>query len=158
MSEVLFFALCFAVVTAIAAYVRGRNAIIWFILGLLFGFFPLIILFALKRLPLGPVRTCPRCAETVPAVAMVCRHCGHEFAIPQPTPAKPWRPVPIMTGAPRTLLSRDSYGSVAYTVFTDGSIEASLDGALRAWDNVDEFRRDIDRKTLSISGGRRGGI
>ncbi|MGF6230215.1 hypothetical protein QFZ27_004170 [Inquilinus ginsengisoli] len=153
-----FFVLSFAVTTAIVAHVRGRNAVGWFILGLLFNVFSLIILFALNRLPRGPVKTCPRCAETVLAAALVCRHCGHEFALHRPSPARPSRPLPVVIGAPRTFVSRDSYGSVAYSVFSDGSIEATLDGALRAWDNVDEFRRDADRRTLSISGGRRGGV
>jgi len=157
-AERLFILFCFALVTAIVAYIRGRNVVGWFILGFLFGFFPLIILFALKRLPRGPVKTCPRCVETVSAAALVCRHCGHEFALPQPSGAKPWRSTPVVIGAPRAFASRNSYGPIGYSVFTDGSVEATLDGTLWTWDNIDEFRRDIDRRTLSASGGRGRGI
>jgi len=35
-----------------------------------------------QRAAAAQEKTCPRCAEEVKAAALVCRHCGHEFAEP----------------------------------------------------------------------------
>ena len=36
----------------------------------------------------GPTRTCPRCAETVRAAAVVCKHCGSELSPISEQPGK----------------------------------------------------------------------
>jgi ribosomal protein L37AE/L43A len=45
-----------------------------------------------ERVAAAQEKTCPRCAEQIKAAALVCRHCGHEFAEPVATaPSVPSR-------------------------------------------------------------------
>lgn len=57
---------------------RGRGS--WFLLGLLFGPFSLIVLLLLPKddLGLGHIK-CPYCAEFVKKEAVVCKHCGRDL-------------------------------------------------------------------------------
>lgn len=57
---------------------RGHNAILWFILGFIFG--PFGVLFAaLQPKPKGDTATCPFCAETINSKAIICKHCGRDI-------------------------------------------------------------------------------
>ena len=95
----LFTWLICAVVTAIIAGSRDRNAIAWFFIGAVIGIFGLILVIALppaKNAPLaqdGPFpligagrkvtstgRECPDCRETAPITARYCPHCGGRIA------------------------------------------------------------------------------
>ena len=68
---------------------KGQNTFSAFLVGVLLG--PLgVILVAVQKtntagleqrqIASGEHKKCPRCAETVKADALVCKHCGHEFA------------------------------------------------------------------------------
>lgn len=84
----------FGVVCAIAASSKNRNAVGWFFMGVVFGPFALLMLVFLSKLPEQVVtptgvvirqddtRTCPFCAETIKAAAIVCKHCGRDIQQP----------------------------------------------------------------------------
>jgi len=76
-----------AFVAAAIASAKGRSAFGWFILGLLFSVFAVLVVLVLpsKNRPTsyGPrdrTKDCPDCAEEVLAAANVCKHCGYRFS------------------------------------------------------------------------------
>ena len=91
--------LVLALIVAIAANTRGRNAFGWLVLAVVIS--PLLaglLLLALPKMaehPDGWVNVkCPYCAEIVKASASVCRHCKSDlpkvtYAAPTPSKASP---------------------------------------------------------------------
>lgn len=95
----LLFWLGFIVLTAVIAGSKNRSAGGWGLLAAFFGVFATIAVACCERLPTAQeiasarsaseiTKTCPRCAETVKAAALVCRFCNHEFD-PASVPAVP---------------------------------------------------------------------
>ena len=79
----IFIWLAFAILTAFAAYARGRSFFLWLFFGLLFGIFAFILVLiipSLKRDSFAPTPEthvrCPDCQELVLWDARVCKHCG----------------------------------------------------------------------------------
>lgn len=62
----------FGIVAAVIANTKGRSGCGWFLLGMLFGPFALVI----ALLPSMAQRECPYCAERVREEAIKCKHCG----------------------------------------------------------------------------------
>lgn len=59
----------------------------WMVGGAIGGLLGLGLIFAAGSSG-GPTRTCPRCAETVRAAAVVCKHCGSELSPISEQPGK----------------------------------------------------------------------
>ncbi|WP_253947515.1 zinc ribbon domain-containing protein [Paraburkholderia xenovorans] len=90
-------------ITALVANTKNRNPIAWALLAIPLGLIATVVVACSTKLPgaaspaagsggTSPVKTCPRCAETVKAAAQVCRFCQHGFAPSVATPAEklPW--------------------------------------------------------------------
>src|ERR1700738_1424541 len=84
MELILLLWLGIAVVTAIIANNRGRNPIVWFLLGFCFSVFALIVVVCLRSEPAGatsicPGSTCPSCKGNIDPRATVCIHCKRDI-------------------------------------------------------------------------------
>jgi len=98
--------LLFGVFSAVLASSKNRDGLGWFLIGLLFGPFGLLVAalpaaepraghwgdFASEYGQLGGAaeanRKCPFCAEVIKAEAVVCRFCGHNLPVSEPTDAE----------------------------------------------------------------------
>ena len=69
--------LAFAVVCALIAPGKNRNAVGWFFWGILGGVVSLIVLLAMP--PLGDTKVCQYCGEKILKDATVCKHCKKEI-------------------------------------------------------------------------------
>ncbi len=80
-----------AIATGVIASNRGRSGAGWFLLGVFLGWIALVIVLVLPTptdpmpvnvLPSGgdPRQPCPRCGESIPLAARVCRFCGQELS------------------------------------------------------------------------------
>ena len=86
---VVFWIICGGIAAMIASS-KGGSGLLGFFAGLLLGPIGIIVAFFMgnekqaeaNRIASGDSKKCPRCAELVKADALVCKHCGNEFAAP----------------------------------------------------------------------------
>ena len=78
----------FGIVTGAIAKSKGRNMILWGIVGFMIPVIGLIVVALLPRdasgveqqaLSDGKLKRCPKCAEAIQAEAVKCRFCGEDL-------------------------------------------------------------------------------
>jgi hypothetical protein len=123
------FSIAVGILCAVIAPSRGRSAVNWLLLGVLFSVFALVALLALPGLtdrpagnregsgPDADTMACPRCAETIKRAASMCRFCQLDLSsatpaavTPEEAPAKatlgPDDPLPTADDLVREALAR----------------------------------------------------
>lgn len=87
------------ILAGVIASSKGRNALGWVLLAVLLTPLAVLVLLVLPNLKeqraaaaaAADNKKCPKCAEAVKREALVCRFCGHEFAVsgvPQAGPSR----------------------------------------------------------------------
>jgi hypothetical protein len=87
MGFVIIWIICGGIAAMIASS-KGGSGAIGFLVGVLLGPFGIIAAFFMgdekklqeRQITTGDSKKCPRCAELVKPDALVCKHCGNEFA------------------------------------------------------------------------------
>ena len=78
-------ALSFALATAIVGRSKGSSFWIWFFVGAVLPLFGLIAAFLYRREDAEPERRCPRCGAVQKLYVQVCRRCGEDLYLPDPS-------------------------------------------------------------------------
>jgi hypothetical protein len=78
-------ALSFALATGIIGRSKGSSFAIWFIVGGVLLVFGLIAVFLFRFEKDEPERRCPRCGAVQKLYVQVCRRCGEDLYLPDPS-------------------------------------------------------------------------
>ena len=87
----VFFALIFALATGIAGRSKGSSFFIWFFIGGVLPVFGLIAALLYRVEQAEPERRCPNCGATQKLYVQVCRRCGEDLYLPEPSEVRPGR-------------------------------------------------------------------
>jgi hypothetical protein len=79
---ILFF---FGLATAIIGRAKGSSFFIWFVVGFCLPFLGLIAVILYRVEKLEPERRCPRCGAVHKLYVQVCRVCGEDLYLPDPS-------------------------------------------------------------------------
>jgi hypothetical protein len=84
-------ALSFALATGIIGRSKGSSFFIWFVVGGVLLVFGLIAVFCFRFEKDEPERRCPRCGAVQKLYVQVCRRCGEDLYLPDPSDVRPGR-------------------------------------------------------------------
>ncbi len=78
-------AISFGLATAIIGRAKGSSFFLWFIIGLVLPLLGLIAVILYRSEKLEPERRCPRCGAVHKLYVQVCRRCGEDMYLPDPS-------------------------------------------------------------------------
>ena len=87
----LFVAITFAISTGLVGRAKGSSFFIWFIVGGVLPVFGLIAAFLYRVERTEPERRCPNCGAVQKLYVQVCRRCGEDLYMPDPSEVRPGR-------------------------------------------------------------------
>lgn len=87
----LLIALSFGFATGLVGRSRGSSFLIWFVVGAVLLVFGLIAALLFRYDKAEPERRCPRCGAVQKLYVQVCRRCGEDLYLPDPSEVRPGR-------------------------------------------------------------------
>jgi hypothetical protein len=81
----LVIALSFGVATGIIGRGKGSSFFIWFLVGAVLPVLGLIAVILYRNEETEPERRCPRCGRVQKLYVQVCRYCGEDLYLPDPS-------------------------------------------------------------------------
>ena len=83
--QALIILFCFGLATAIIARSKGSSFFIWFLVGFVLPGIGLLAVIAHRSEDEEPERRCPRCGAIHKLYVQVCRRCGEDMYLPDPS-------------------------------------------------------------------------
>jgi hypothetical protein len=84
-------ALCFGLATGLVGRAKGSSFFVWLIVGTVLPVIGLIAAFLYRVEQAEPERRCPRCGAVQKLYVQVCRRCGEDLYLPDPSEVRPGR-------------------------------------------------------------------
>ena len=78
-------AVTFAIATGVIGRAKGSSFFIWFLIGGVLPVAGLVAVFLYRVERDEPERRCPRCGHVHKLYVQVCRYCGEDMYLPDPT-------------------------------------------------------------------------
>lgn len=82
---ILILFLLFGIATAVVGKIKGSSLFIWFLIGAVLPGIGLITAFLYRSERDEPERRCPRCGRVQKLYVQVCRSCGEDLYLPDPS-------------------------------------------------------------------------
>ena len=92
----LFILICFGLATGIIGRAKGSSFFIWFFVGAVLPLIGLIAVVLYRVEADEPERRCPRCGRVQKLYVQVCRTCGEDLYLPDPSQVR--HPVAVREG------------------------------------------------------------